>query len=64
MTTRRFPGLARELIERQKAPLPTSGCHICGCTDSNACIEEVTGEPCSWIEEPTAGHPGLCSACV
>jgi len=32
-------------------------CRICGCTDTNACIDKKTGEPCHWVETD------LCSNC-
>ncbi len=40
--------------------LPASGiraCRRCGCTEHDACIDELTGRPCHWVE------PDLCSAC-
>ena len=38
---------------------PERSCRVCGCTDRNCsgCIE-LTGAPCSWVEQ------GLCSACA
>jgi len=55
--TRRFPGLAKEIVERQlTAGLPAStadACERCGCTDERACAGD-----CSWIRE------GPCSACA
>jgi hypothetical protein len=33
-------------------------CESCGCSESRPCLDEETGEPCSWVE------PGLCSACA
>jgi len=32
-------------------------CRICGCTDTNPCIDKKTGEPCHWVEDD------LCSSC-
>ena len=32
-------------------------CRICGCTDDNACVDEETGETCTWVEDD------LCSNC-
>jgi aspartate/methionine/tyrosine aminotransferase len=32
-------------------------CRVCGCTESNACVN-ADGETCDWIEED------LCSACA
>ncbi len=33
-------------------------CKTCGCSEYDACIDEVTGQPCGWAK------PGLCTACV
>ncbi len=33
-------------------------CRICGCTDDNACVDEETGETCTWVEDD------LCSNCA
>ncbi len=33
-------------------------CRDCGCDDEHACVDEETGEPCSWVE------PDLCSMCA
>ncbi len=32
-------------------------CRICGCTDSNPCVDEVSGDTCYWVETD------LCSFC-
>ena len=32
-------------------------CRVCGCTESNACVDDENG-PCSWAE------PDLCTSCV
>ena len=37
---------------------PGAVCRVCGCTDDHACIDESTGQPCSWAEE------NLCSVCA
>jgi len=33
-------------------------CVHCGCTDTNACIDATTGNPCYWVA------PRMCSACA
>ena len=33
-------------------------CRICGCTENNPCIDDNSGDTCSWVE------PDLCSACA
>lgn len=33
-------------------------CRECGCTEDEACVDDVTGDPCFWVE------PDLCSACA
>jgi hypothetical protein len=40
-------------------------CVGCGCTDENACIDPVTGEPCYWVDTGGTGLRGdLCSVCA
>lgn len=34
-------------------------CIHCGCTELDACLDEFTGEPCSWVSR----EPPVCSAC-
>lgn len=38
--------------------LRMSVCRDCGCTEFDACIDDESGEPCSWAVED------LCSACA
>jgi len=33
-------------------------CRICGCTDNNACWDEVLDQPCHWVDAD------LCSVCA
>lgn len=33
-------------------------CRVCGCTESHACPDDGSGNPCHWVERD------LCSACV
>jgi hypothetical protein len=34
-------------------------CHVCGCTEADACVvDPATGETCFWVE------PELCSECA
>ncbi len=33
-------------------------CRVCGCTEHNACLDELTGGGCYWVE------PDLCSECI
>ena len=34
-------------------------CHVCGCTERNACEDPLSfGDPCHWVE------PDLCSVCA
>ena len=33
-------------------------CRVCGCTDDDGCIDELTGVPCHWVA------PDLCSSCA
>jgi hypothetical protein len=41
---------------------------VCRCTDEEACVDEVTGEPCHWAEFQggivNIGDLGLCSFCA
>jgi hypothetical protein len=43
-------------------------CMVCKCTDESACIDEVTGQTCSWAEFEdgivSIGELGLCSFCA
>lgn len=39
-------------------------CVGCGCTDSCACINDVTGEPCFWLRLDRAAKTGVCSECA
>jgi hypothetical protein len=36
-------------------------CIGCGCTDSNACVDPLTGETCAWVDCDTGP---LCSFCA
>ena len=35
-------------------------CVICGCTDAQPCVDEITGQPCTWAQL----DPPICSACA
>lgn len=41
----------------KKAKPKVQKCRECGCTDDNACVDEETGETCTWAEDD------LCSFC-
>ena len=30
-------------------------CHLCGCTQTNACFDEERG-PCGWVDAATCSH--------
>jgi hypothetical protein len=36
-------------------------CIGCGCTEDNACFDEATYLPCTWIRLDTAEGKGVCS---
>lgn len=38
-------------------------CIGCGCHDYAACVDEATGEPCSWLAVDYQAKRGVCSAC-
>lgn len=38
-------------------------CVGCGCSDHDACENEETGEPCSWLAVDYAARSGVCSEC-
>ena len=38
-------------------------CIGCGCSDSNACWNEQTGEACAWLRLDRAAGVGVCSSC-
>jgi len=38
-------------------------CIGCGCSDHDACENEETGEPCSWLAVDYAARSGVCSEC-
>ena len=50
------------LIPSDLAPPAGGGrrCRVCSCTETDACIDEETGEPCGWAED----MGDLCTACV
>lgn len=41
-----------------------SKCIGCGCTDSRACIEPESGNPCSWLRVDRHSGLGVCSCCT
>lgn len=45
-------GLAMQL------PPPPRACRECGCTDDQACVDAISGDPCCWVEDD------LCSVCA
>lgn len=53
---------ALESEERPEPEEPT--CRICGCVEGNACVDEESDSPCSWVEESSRTLWWLCSACV
>jgi len=38
-------------------------CISCGCDDMNACCDEETNGPCSWLVVDRRAGLGVCSAC-
>ena len=57
-----FPaGMSAEAIEAWMAsPSRVSGvCRICGCRENSACVDEASGERCSWADATRT----LCSFC-
>lgn len=38
-------------------------CIQCRCHDDAACVDRVTGLPCSWLRLDRAHARGVCSAC-
>lgn len=38
-------------------------CIGCGCTDFNACFDEIEGEPCHWRRVDRTAGLGVCSSC-
>lgn len=41
----------------------TSTCIGCGCSDTNACWDEQSNNPCHWVRLDHAAGLGVCSAC-
>lgn len=46
-------------------------CIICGCSDEDACVDDVTGETCGWAELDLTGiegrqprELGVCTFCT
>jgi hypothetical protein len=57
-----FPaGMSTETMKAWMAgPSRVSGvCGICGCRENSACVDEVSGERCSWADATRT----LCSFC-
>lgn len=40
-----------------------SECIGCGCTDFQACVHPVSGDPCSWLSVDRERGIGVCSEC-
>lgn len=38
-------------------------CIYCNCTDLDACLDQLTGEACSWSLKLNIDE-GVCSACI
>ena len=36
-------------------------CSVCGCTETSACVDGISGETCSWIE---GANIPICSFCA
>jgi ParB/RepB/Spo0J family partition protein len=52
---------AKEGAEKKtwiKTEIKDRVCRVCGCTETNPCLDDETGGPCSWVEAD------LCSACA
>lgn len=45
------------------ARIEQATCIGCGCTDSNACFDEIEGEPCHWKRVDRKTNLGVCSSC-
>jgi hypothetical protein len=59
--------VAEEIValhEKAESRTTESTCRVCGCTDSQACPDDGTGQSCCWVELDLATGAGLCSACV
>lgn len=68
-TAARESGLTVQRVSAGSARLPSAlappagggrRCRVCDCTETNACVDPETGEPCGWA--PDMGD--LCTACV
>ena len=35
-------------------------CVICGCTDAHPCVDQITGQPCTWVQL----DPPICTTCA
>lgn len=51
------------LAERQGEPQQEAMCIGCGCTDFNACYDELEGAACHWRRVDRAAGLGVCSSC-
>lgn len=40
-----------------------ASCIGCGCTDERACIDKISGTPCSWLRVDRTAGIGVCSCC-
>jgi hypothetical protein len=48
---------AAELAQAYPLLAATRRCRVCGCTDTNACVDPEHG-PCWWIEQDLCSHCG------
>jgi ParB family chromosome partitioning protein len=52
-------------VASQAKSFEESTCTSCGCTESDACTDPVTLEPCTWAKKPNEKtNAGTCSACA
>lgn len=64
---KRRHGRASQQLEEHGAYLrermTVSTCIHCGCNDMAACVDELGGNPCSWLVVDVRRQLGVCSAC-
>ena len=51
-------------VMRLEPPDRVCTCLFCGCDDYRPCLEDTTGDTCSWVVVDRLGGWGVCSACV
>jgi hypothetical protein len=64
ITRRRDKTMTSDLKGLHKKNEPVVQCIGCGCTDYQACINEISGEACFWLRVDRQKGDGVCSECL